>query len=128
MQARGDAARSLDELDRECHAERLVEAVVDRRGGSIGRDRVVHRHHLEAVAVVEVSTHDRANRIEPRTREHDETRPHPRLVLDADPDAILDLRRILRGRLGDSEREEGSGSDQERETMCESCHLVVGLK
>ena len=84
--------------------------------------------HLEAVAVVEVATHDRANRIEPGTREHDETRPHPRLVLDADPDAILDVRRILRGRLGDSEREEASGSDQEREAMRELSHLVVGLK
>src|SRR5205807_7724642 len=73
------------------------------RGGRGGReaDRVASwkRDYFEAIAVVEISRHDRADGIEThaRARQHHQSRTHPRPIDDADAHAAVDRGGILSG-------------------------------
>jgi hypothetical protein len=94
-----------------------------RRRGHVGE-----RHHLEPVAVVEVSTDDGAGRIQPGARQHDQTRTHAGLVFENDPDLVDSLGGVLGGAGHGAERGErhhGRGRDHAGE---QSVHRVVGLK
>ncbi len=89
-----DLAALVQQLDRELGAEGLVEPVVHRpRGGAAGR--VADRDHLEPVAVVEVAPDDGAYRVEPGARDHHQPRPRAWRIVDADPDALVGLGRVL---------------------------------